>query len=232
MTPDAYCREIEAYLTRKNDGHLIRIVGPSFDRVRGWAEQGIPVKVAFQGIDRHFERYYARGPRRRPVHIDHCDADVLDAFDAWRRAVGVFADRDDEGASGRRHPSLAAGIERAIARLTSLRAGEGTVLPPATLDDAVRALDALVPAARTARGEARQALLEQLARIDASLMAAARGVLDAESSGELRRQAAADLAPFRERMAADAWHQSVEAAVDRALRQKLRLPDLSAGHEH
>ena len=81
MTPDAYCREIEAYLTRKNDGHLVRIVGPSFDRVRGWAEQGVPLKVAFQGIDRYFERYYARGPRRRPVHIDHCEADVLEAFE-------------------------------------------------------------------------------------------------------------------------------------------------------
>ena len=70
MTPDAYCREIEAYLTRKNDGHLVRIVGPSFDRVRGWAERGVPIKVAFQGIDRHFERVLregsaeATGPRR------------------------------------------------------------------------------------------------------------------------------------------------------------------------
>ena len=26
-----YCRDIETYLCRKNDGHLIRVVGPSFD---------------------------------------------------------------------------------------------------------------------------------------------------------------------------------------------------------
>jgi len=86
-----YCREIEAYLCRKNDGHLIRVVGPSFDIVSRWAEQGVPLKVACEGIDRYFARYYRKGPRRRPVKIDFCEADVLDVFDEWRRAVGVIS---------------------------------------------------------------------------------------------------------------------------------------------
>jgi len=89
MTTDEYCREIESYLCRKNDGHLIRIVGPSFERVCGWAAQGIPFKIVCQGIDACFVRYYAKGTRRRPVQIDFCENDILDAFDAWRRAVGV-----------------------------------------------------------------------------------------------------------------------------------------------
>jgi hypothetical protein len=70
MDIDEYCREIEAYLCRKNDGHLIRIVGPSFERVRSWSAQGIRLKVACQGIDTYFVRYYAKGTRRRPVQID------------------------------------------------------------------------------------------------------------------------------------------------------------------
>ena len=86
-----FCREIETYLCRKNDGHLIRVTGPSFDLVSGWAMQGVPLKVAYAGIDRCFERYYAKGPRRRPVRIEFCEADVLDLFDEWRRAVGVAA---------------------------------------------------------------------------------------------------------------------------------------------
>ena len=84
-----YCRAIESYLCRKNDGHLIRIVGPSFELVAGWAEQGVPFKVACRGIDRYFERYYAKEGRRRPVRIEFCEADVLDVFDEWKRAVGV-----------------------------------------------------------------------------------------------------------------------------------------------
>ena len=80
---DSYCRQLEAYLCRKNDGHLIRIVGPAFEQVCGWAARGVPVKVAERGIDRYFERYYAKGPRRRPVQIQFCEADVFDVFDAF-----------------------------------------------------------------------------------------------------------------------------------------------------
>jgi hypothetical protein len=88
-----YCRQVEAYLCQKNDGHLIRIAGPSFSRVSGWARQGIPLNVVYRGIDRYFDRYYTRGPRRRPVHIDFCEGDVLAVFEEWRRAVG-FAGPD------------------------------------------------------------------------------------------------------------------------------------------
>ncbi len=84
-----YCRQVEAYLCRKNDGHLIRIVGPAFEQVCGWAARGVPLKVAMRGIDRYFERYYAKGPRRRPVRVEFCEADVLDVFDEWRRALGI-----------------------------------------------------------------------------------------------------------------------------------------------
>ena len=51
MSASDYCREIEAYLCRKNEGHLIRIVGPAFEQVCGWANLGVPLKVAFRGID-------------------------------------------------------------------------------------------------------------------------------------------------------------------------------------
>jgi hypothetical protein len=70
-----FCSQIETYLCKKNDGHLIRVTGPSFELVSSWAAQGIPLKVAYAGIDRYFERYYRKGPRRRPVKID---------FWAWR----------------------------------------------------------------------------------------------------------------------------------------------------
>ncbi len=52
MSPGEFCREIETYLCRKNEGHLIRIVGPVFEKVCGWATQGVPIKIAYRGIDR------------------------------------------------------------------------------------------------------------------------------------------------------------------------------------
>ena len=126
MDPAEDRREIETYLCRKNEGHLVRIVGPAFEQVCGWATTGVPLKVAFRGIDRYCERYYAKGPKRRPVRIEFCEADILDLFDDWRRAVGVSAtpaapDETPEPVS--RKPSLASHIERAVARLTGARAG-------------------------------------------------------------------------------------------------------------
>jgi hypothetical protein len=97
---DGYCRAIESHLCRKNDGHLIRVAGPTFDLVRGWAEQGVPLKVALAGIDCTFERYYRKGARRRPLQVSFCEADVLDAFDAWRRAIGLSGAGPSEPEAG------------------------------------------------------------------------------------------------------------------------------------
>ena len=221
--PEEYCRAIEAYLCRKNDGHLIRIVGPSFEKVCGWAQQGVPIKVAYRGIDRYFERYYAKGPRRRPVRVDFCEADVLDVFDEWRRAVGVARVEPEAGAEGGRRESLPAHLERVVARLTALRSGGDRSLDP-FIDAMVRELDAARAAAKHLRGAAREELLSRLAELDEQLVDAARERLTAEARQELHREAEMELAPFRARMPQAAYEQSLDACVDRLLREKARLP--------
>ena len=227
---ESYCREVEAYLCRKNDGHLIRIVGPAFEQVCGWATQGIPVKVVFRGIDRYFERYYRKGPRRRPVRLEFCEADVLDLFDDWKRAVGVRVvepaeDKSPDGDTGaeRKRGTLPAHLDRLVSRLTLLRAGEGRSLD-ATLDDIVREVDAARGGAKNLRGEAREALLERLRALDGTLLQAARAGCDAPTLQRFGIEADAQLAPFRDRMRAAVYAQSKQACIDRLLREHLRLP--------
>src|SRR5829696_7884938 len=144
-----YCREVETYLCKKNDGHLVRLVGPAFEEVRGWADQGIPLKVAFRGIDRTCERHNAKGGRRRPLRIEFCEADVLEAFDDWRRAIGAGADRVSEAPASTKS-SLVSHIERTVSRLL-VRPVNGR---PAELDAVVTAtitvLDELGTTARQA----------------------------------------------------------------------------------
>lgn len=229
---DDYCRAIESYLCRKNDGHLIRVVGPSFELVTGWAEQGIPLRVVYRGVDRYFERYYSRGARRRPVRIDFCDADVLDAFDEWRRSVGVgaaSADAGHEDEEERAHlhrESLSAHIEKAIARLAVRRAGAEDVLD-GTLDEVVRELDAARAESSRIRGERRDALLRRLRELDGRLVETARRATDPQVLERLTAEAHAQLAPFRARMAPDAYAQSHQACVDRLLREHARLPSIA-----
>jgi len=228
IEPAEYCRQIEAYLCRKNEGHLIRIVGPAFEQVAGWAEQGIPLAVALRGIDQYCERYYAKGPRRRPVRIEFCEGDILELFDAWRRAVGVAPVDTAEG-SERKGDSLPSHLDRAIARLTALRAGGKASAPlDARLDAIVRELDGLRASAKHARGETRTAILDRLVALDRELLAAASAQLDEQRRAALRAEAETEIAPFAARMPADARATAVDAAFERLVRDACGLPALAA----
>jgi len=224
-----YCREIEDYLCRKNDGHLVRVVGPSFEIVSGWAAQGVPLKVACSGIDRCFERYYRKGPRRRPLKIDFCEADVLDAFDEWRRALGLVAAgatvATDERSTGPTSSSLPAHLERVITRLTAARAvGKIEAAFDALIDRISGELDTARASARGVRGAAREALLARLERLDGELLQTARARLDDESHTALLGEADAELAAYRDRMAPEAFARARDAAFDRLLRERFGLP--------
>ena len=241
--PGAYCREIESYLCRCNEGHLIRIVGPAFERVRGWAEAGVPLQVVTKGIDRKLARYRATGTRRRPLRIEFCEADVLDAFDEWRRAVGIFtaasgeapdaaepgasADAaDDSGPRARsgRRLTLPRHVDRILEGASNrLARDEMPAGLRAALTRLVADVDALRPAARGARGAARRAVVERLDEIDRALLASARDaagpVLD-----DVEADARAELSSFRSRLDADAFARAVDASMDRLLRDRLGLP--------
>jgi hypothetical protein len=225
---DQYCREIETYLCQKNDGHLIRVVGPSFEVVSGWAEHGVPLKIAYAGIDRYFERYYRKGPRRRPVKIDFCDADVLDVFDEWKRAVGARSSVVSPQSSVNSRQSLPQHLERVVLRLTQARVN-GSLGDEfdALIDRAAAELDAARARAGGLRGEARQALLDRLAALDAEIVRQARATLDDAARSSLAREAEAELAGFKSGMTADAFARARDAAIDRLVRERARLPTIA-----
>src|SRR6185503_1572319 len=128
------------------------------------------------------ERYYRKGPRRRPVKIDFCEADVLDVYDDWRRAVGITQESVASGqgavesgqssvigrppaADGKR--SLPSHLERVLLRLTSARARDSLGAEFDAVVDRVSAeLDAARARAGGLRGAARRELVQRLAALD------------------------------------------------------------------
>ncbi len=229
-----YCREIEVYLCRQNGGHLIRIVGPAFERVSGWAEAGVPFRVVTEGIDRKLARKRAAGGRSRPVRIEHCEADVLAVFDEWRRAVGVTAPTSapeeatgaDEPPASSRRRSLPRHVERVQTQLTNLLTrDEAAPGLHAAFDAAIRALDALGdPGA--ARGAAREAVIARLSDADAALLKSCRDAADALVP-DVTREAEAELRGFRSRMSDADYARAIEAAAGRALRRRLKVPTIA-----
>jgi len=233
MTTEEYCREIESYLCRKNDGHLIRIVGPSFERVCGWAAQGIPFKIACQGIDAYFVRYYAKGARRRPVQIDFCENDILDAFDAWRRAVGVrlpgAEPAEEEAHKKRRKRSLPEHLDRVCERVTARRA-RMTPPPPdfdAALETVTKEAAAFRDMAGPIRGETRERVAARLVELDRMMLDAARAQMDRAALQSLRAEAAEELSAFRDRMPEETYRRAIESAVDRLVRTREQLPTVA-----
>lgn len=231
MDLPTYCREIESYLCQKNDGHLVRVVGPSFEIVSSWATDRVPFKVACAGIDRYFERYYRQRARRRPVKIDFCDADVRDVFDEWRRATGVAAREVSSGAdeaAPRRGPSLPEHLERALTRLSSARA-LGRLGPAADplIDDISGELDMARRASGGLRGEARKAMTDRLGAYDARLSVLARDAAGADVVQALRQEADDELAAFRGQMTPERFAHALDVALDRLVRTRLGVPTLA-----
>lgn len=237
-----YCREVESYLCRRNGGHLVRIVGPSFEMVRGWADAGVPLSLVCRAIDVCSERRESRREASRPLRIEFCEAEVRDQFQRWRRAVGPYIktqdgrlktkeeeEEEDEEDAPARAISLAGHLSRAGERLARAAARlERSGAFRGRLDAIVGEVAAIQTESKGARGERRDAFVDRLRQLDLELMAAARE--EASRSGlaeQLREAAAAELAPWRARMPADAWTSAIAAASDRLLRDRLDLPDLA-----
>lgn len=242
----AYCREVEAHLTRVNGGHLVRIVGPGFTLVRGWAEAGVPLSVVFRGIEQKAERHRA-GASRRPLRIEFCEADVQDVFETWRRAVGVVsageegdapaaaegpdgpASQVDRG-SGIARTSASRDLERAADRL--LRLAGRLDLPDALRDAVTIALSAVTEtreAIRPLRGASRRERLAALEPVDRQLVDAALATLPADVSAAMRTEAEASLETYRNRLTADAWSRAVRVNLTRLVRDHYQLPTLVDG---
>jgi hypothetical protein len=231
MTTDemhAYCRDVEAYLCRRNDGHLIRVVGPAFELVKGWAAQGIPLTLVREAIDRVVERADKRVGRRRPVRIEFCDDEVLAAFDRWRRAVGVTQVSPAEATGAPKRGSLHAHVERVVVQLA---AALGSDRAPAALKPAIQtalsALDSVLATGAAPRGAAREALIAALAGIDGDLVEAAAAALPAATLAALTAEAAGELAAFRGRLPAAQWEAAVAAARGRLVRAAVGVPVVS-----
>ena len=223
----AFCRAVEMHLCRRNEGHLIRVVGPAFEMVKGWAEMGVPLAIVCEGIDRTVTRAARKGPRRRPLRLEFCEGDVLDGFDKWRRAVGV-AVADEPAAPGPKRGTLAAHVDRVVAQLSALRGSDRApeALQPA-IRDIVEAVDRLRADSVTARGAAREAVIAALADLDRRLVQAGDAVLPDDRRVAAGRDADAELAPFRARLDAAQWATALAAARARLVRIALSLPTVA-----
>ena len=120
---------------------------------------------------------------------------------------------------------MPAHLERVVTRLTAARVtGKIDAAFEALIDRAARELDLARASARGVRGDVRQALLARLMALDEELLSTARGQVDDRARAALLGEAEAELATYRDRMAADAFARARDTVFDRLLRERLGLP--------
>jgi len=244
LSTGEYCRAVESFLCRKNDGHLIRVVGPAFEMVCDWERTGIPLGIIERAIEKRHLRYTADGARRRPLRIEFCEGDVLELFDQWRRAVGApqvteqhtrgvsvasESDSDNEKSSSR--STLPAHLDNVIQRLQFWSEAH----PPDCNDSELFQLVSKVvefvrncrKSANGLRGNARQEVIVKLKQYDEELLVSIRASADEILMQRLESEARASLEPFRSRMASEAFENAVTIATNRLLVNHFKISSLS-----
>jgi hypothetical protein len=122
--------------------------------------------------------------------------------------------------------SLPAHLDRVCERLTERRAGVPPPVPAfdRVLEDVTAEASAIRRLQAPIRGETRERVVARLAELDRMMLTAARAQAEPAVLEALRMEAADQLRPFRDRIAADAYDRALEAATERLLRERERLP--------
>jgi hypothetical protein len=162
--------------------------------------------------------------------LEFCEADVREAFDNWRRAVGVWHQAPVEGPdepAGARKSSLGRDLDRATERMSRAL---GRLDLPEEVREAVSAVIAALGQiredARHLRGAARQSIDPRLAQVDRAIGEIAWSAAGDVEVERTRAQAEHELIVYRPRLSDDVWRKSVMVTVDRLLRDRLNLPSL------
>ena len=217
---DSYYAAVETHFVERRGSPLF-VTPAEWHLVWRWEQEGVPLHVVKEGIDRVFERPKAR---LKPRRLAYCRQAVEASFRRFREAsVGgrKRGDADDF--------DVASHVEELSRRLTAVAeaqsgASEGFA---STLRAAVALLDSM---ARDASDSSMARIAEfesRLAEIESRLLAESEAAMGEVARSELRADAERMLSSYRERMPEKVYFAAVESAYHRRLRSRLQLPTLS-----
>jgi len=202
---EGYFGDVEACFIERRGSPLF-ITPAEWFLVSKWEEQGIPLHVVQDGIDRVFERPQAAA---KPRKLGYCRQTVEAAFRRFREVTlgggenrGPVEDRFD----------AAVHLSRLASKLSGL-----AVAPE--LATRVEALGDF--------GENLQRIEDALTVIDDELVEFAEEALDENDRDALLSEARASLASYRDRMPDKVYQSALKSAYRRRLRDKAKLPRLS-----
>jgi len=242
-----YFTEIEDTFVRRRGKHLL-LSPVDWALIESWKEMGVPLHVALRGIEKSFDSFEAR-PRKRSVKtLMYCQEEVEAQFAEWRESqLGATAGgaAENGGAAARAGAAdgappaddsrglpfprdvIAAHLAAAGAALRDAAgAGGSGELAEALGRAAARAAEIERDFNAAARPDA-ESLEASLTDLEALLDRALRSSLPAAEVEARRREAAAQLGPYKGRMGSETYEQTLENLLAKRLREDFGVPRLS-----
>lgn len=234
--PDPYYSAVEEAFSRRRGAPLL-LSPRDWGLISDWQRRKIPLRIVLQGIENCFDAFDRRAPGARRINsLGYCRQEVLSLFEIY---LGLHAGVTDAAPSGSTtaRPSAARVVSRHLGRLAK-RVKEAMPHASAAHHDALVGVLAATAAdlrrlRKSLAGEppVPQTLETDLARLDASLLEAARAAIGPDELARIEQEADEALGPARERMSPSARLTTLRAAAARLVRQRCRMPRLTLFEE-
>jgi hypothetical protein len=216
-----YFTEIEEHFQRRR-GSLLLLSTIDWALIETWREAGIPLAAVIKGIDTAFDKYDARKNKARVRRVNglaYCAQEVISAVEEMKEAAVGAEPARPSPAEGFEQERIAAHLEAAAEQLRATRQA-------GALTEIAERLAAIA-------GEVRGILphLEELEQsltvLEEKLFAILLTTTPEDVLLGLRKQAVAELAPYRSRMPAMQIRQVEQQFLHKRLLEKFMLPRLS-----
>ena len=229
----SYNSEIEDTFIRRRSKHL-HLCPLDWAMMEVWKERGIPLHVVLRAIERWFDLYEGRKPKRPVNTLLYCQEEVEAQYAEWLESrVGSHEDsqkaRDAEDASPFPRDAVLAYLSRSLDELTNVYSQRRS--HEDELSEAMsRALTLLTEVkddyATSAQPDARK-LEDSLTGIERMLDDAIRSAMPDSQLESAGAEIDAQLKPYKRHMDKAAFQQTRDNLLRKRLREHLGVPRLS-----
>lgn len=224
---DDYFSSIEEHFARLRETPLL-LSSKDWCLIQKWKEDGIPLSVVLQGLNRTFDKFKKGAQKRKKINsIAYCAQEVLSAWEEYKEFL-IGKGGGDEARplfSTKEIASFLRKLQQGLAKSAKIAARKGKGGLEGQLREVSRAVGQLSSEAEAEGGlEKIEQRLEELEKV---VKEAIRQAEDKEIIRQIERQAEEELREYRQGMDPKLFKETVERFIWKRLLASYKVPRLS-----
>jgi len=224
---DGYFSSIEEHFIRLRESPLL-LSPKDWWLIHKWKEQGIPLSVVLQGLDRSFERFKKGAQKRRKINsIAYCAQEVLSAWEEYKES-SIGKKKGGEPPPLFTPEEIASFLQRLqqeLERSAKIAAKRGKGELEERLREVSQAVGQL--RAETDKETDLEKIEQKLEGLEKLVKESIQQAEDGEILRQIERQAEEELREYRQGMDPKLFKQTVEGFVWKRLLASYKVPRLS-----